>query len=133
MILPQPIAVYKRLRSLAFSLFEMLVAIAVIGIIASIAINFLSSPQRQAIIDTTHRQNAKNLVSVASCAQAAGATVIDPAGLEATVRNLRIGINPGKGALAHTRFVVTGISDEALPGVMSFLEIKNNQLVYKEH
>ena len=132
MISPQPIAVYKRLRSLAFSLFEMLVAIAVIGIIASIAINFLSSPQRQAIIDTTHRQNAKNIVSMASCAQAAGATVIDPAGLEATVRKLRIGINPRKGALASTRFVVTGISDEALPGVLRFLEIKNNQLVYKE-
>lgn len=132
MISPQPIAVYKRLRSLAFSLFEMLVAIAVIGIIASIAINFLSSPQRQAIIDTTHRQNAKNLVSVASCAQAAGATVIDPAGLEATVRKLRIGLSPGKGALANTRFVVTGISEESLPGVLSFLEIKNNQLVYKE-
>jgi type II secretory pathway pseudopilin PulG len=110
----------------------MLVAIAVIGIIASIAINFLSSPQRQAIIDTTHRQNAKNIVSMASCAQAAGATVIDPAGLEATVRKLRIGINPRKGALASTRFVVTGISDEALPGVLRFLEIKNNQLVYKE-
>jgi hypothetical protein len=111
----------------------MLVAIAVIGIIASIAINFLSSPQRQAIIDTTHRQNAKNLVSVASCAQAAGAAVIEPTGLEATVRKLRIGVSPGQGALANTRFVVTGISDEALPGVMSFLEIKNNQLLYKEH
>lgn len=110
----------------------MLVSIAVIGIIASIAINFLSSPQRKAIIETTHRQNAKNLVSMASCAQAAGATVIQPAGLEATVRKLREGVTPTRGSLAGTKFIVHGIPEEALSGVLNYLQITNNQLIFKE-
>jgi prepilin-type N-terminal cleavage/methylation domain-containing protein len=54
-----------------FSLIEMLVVIAVIGIIAAIAVPSVGRVN-DAAVDATARRNAQNLASVFSAAQAAG-------------------------------------------------------------
>jgi len=61
----------RNARSAGFSLVEMLVVIAVIGIIAAIAVPNIGRINDSAK-DATYRRNAQNLASVFATAQAAG-------------------------------------------------------------
>ena len=127
----KPLARFYRLRSAAFSLLEMLVAIAIIGIMSAITLVFISQPQRQSIMESVDRKNAEMVVSMATCASVAGANPVVNSDVEATVRKLMEGITPETGSLRGRRFVVSGITEENLPGVLDQLLIANNELALK--
>ena len=93
-----------------FSLVEMLVVIAVIGIIAAIAVPTIGSITAQANTNKAKR-NAQNLASVFSSAIAAGATITgtDAAGV---VGQLIAGVN-GADSFATTNFQVPNMSQGA--------------------
>ena len=55
-----------------FTYVEMLVVIAIIGILSGIALTVLSSPQREAMVATARQQNAAALSSMAVCLEVAG-------------------------------------------------------------
>ncbi len=109
----------------------MLVAIAIIGIMSAITLVFISQPQRQAIMESVDRKNAAMVVSMATCASVAGANPVVNSDVEATVRKLMEGITPETGSLRGRRFVVSGITEENLPGVLDQLLIANNELALK--
>lgn len=70
----------------AFSLVEMLVVIAVIGIIAAIAVPNIGRIN-DAAKDSTYRRNAQNLASTFASAQAAGYDFSKTGGTGATLAN----------------------------------------------
>lgn len=109
----------------------MLMAIAIIGIMASITLVFISQPQRQAIMESVDRKNAAMVVSVATCASGAGANPVVNADVEASVRKLMIGVTPETGTFRGRRFIVSGITEENLPGVVDQLQINGNELALK--
>ena len=126
-----PLAARQRFRSNAFSLLELLMAIMIMGIMSSIAIAVFSQPHRKAIIESTDRHNAALLVTMANCAEVAGVTPVVPGNLEATVRRLMGGVTPTNGILRGRRFVVSGIPEDRVSGVLAMLELRNDQLVIK--
>lgn len=127
----EPLAGLSRLRSAAFSLLEMLVVIAIIGITSAITLVFLNQPQRQAIMESVNRKNASMVVSMSTCASAAGANPVVASDLEATVRKLMSGVTPETGTLRGRKFVVSGITEDNLPGVLDQLLIVNHELTLK--
>ncbi|MEM0897542.1 MAG: prepilin-type N-terminal cleavage/methylation domain-containing protein [Verrucomicrobiota bacterium] len=90
-----------------FSLVEMLVVIAVIGIIAAIAVPMIGNVTAQAANNAVSR-NAQNIASVYSAALAAGyagTTTVDLA-----YAAMRTGVT-GTGEFASTRFQVPNLPD----------------------
>lgn len=109
----------------------MLTAIAIIGIMTAISISFLSQPQREAIMESVDRKNAAMIVSMSTCVMAAGVNPVVNADVEATVRKLMTGVTPETGAFRGRKFVVSGITEDNLPGVLDQLLIANNELALK--
>ena len=76
----------NRKAKAGFSLVEMLVVIAVIGIIAAIAVPNIGRINDSAK-DATYRRNAQNLASVFASAQAAGVNFASASTVEADIIN----------------------------------------------
>lgn len=114
----------------AFSYVEMLVSVAVIGILCGIAVTALSHPQRQAMVEATRQQNAASIASMSVCLEVAGCSAVLPDNVEGTIRQLIKGITPSDGPLKGRRFVVSGVADEDVPAIARYLSIDGGELVY---
>lgn len=127
-------------RKAGFSLVEMLVVIAIIGIIAAIAIPNIGSINKSARIATAQR-NAQSVASVMNAAIAAGASlgfaadalgaaVIDKA--EGAAESGGTNIAPTDGAFKDKVFTVGDIDtqEEPIAAVYLSYDIDNNQVVY---
>jgi prepilin-type N-terminal cleavage/methylation domain-containing protein len=120
-----------------FSLVEMLVVIAVIGIIAAIAIPNIGSINDSARKASAQR-NAQSIASVLNAAIAAGAstgwTAAIAAGATATaiVDKAEAGISPTDGAFVGKTFTTGEIDNDEERGAASFLsyDATNNQVIY---
>jgi prepilin-type N-terminal cleavage/methylation domain-containing protein len=102
----------KKVKAAGFSLVELLVVIAVIGIMAAIAIPMISNINENATI-AKDKRNAQNIASVFGAARAAGAAV-DTADVTAAVGDLKTGV-PGTGTFLNTTFKVNIGTDEQGP------------------
>jgi len=114
-----------------FSLVEMLVVIAVIGIIAAIAVPTIGSITAQANKNKAKR-NAQNLASVYSAALAAGATI--SGATDTAICDLLIVGVTGADAFAGTYFQVPNMSDTERDAAVVYLDIDGitGQLVYTQ-
>ena len=114
-----------------FSLVEMLVVIAVIGIIAAIAVPTIGSITAQANKNKAKR-NAQNLASVYSSALAAGATVTGATDT-AICDKLIAGVK-GADAFDNTWFQVPNMSNDERDNAVKYLKTDavTGQLVYTQ-
>ena len=98
-----------------FSLVEMLVVIAVIGIIAAIAIPNIGSVNNSARVAAAQR-NAQSIASVLNAAIAAGASTTG--WTDATLITLaETGVSPTDGAFSGKIFSTGNIDDSEQPGI----------------
>lgn len=117
-----------------FSLVEMLVVIAVIGIIAAIAVPNIGRINDSAK-EATARRNAQNVASVFASAQAAGlnfaASSTTPADIvQAVVTGAKV---TEKGPFENTWFGVPGLTSADQTAALTYLTYDTNsaQLLYK--
>ncbi|NLT70652.1 MAG: prepilin-type N-terminal cleavage/methylation domain-containing protein [Verrucomicrobiaceae bacterium] len=117
-----------------FSLVEMLVVIAVIGIIAAIAVPNIGRINESAK-EATARRNAQNIASVFASAQAAGlrfgGTSTSAADItEAIVTGAKV---TEKGPFEDTWFGVPGLTDDDQTAALTYLayDANSDQLLYR--
>jgi type IV pilus assembly protein PilA len=117
-----------------FSLVEMLVVIAVIGIIAAIAVPNIGRINDSAK-EATARRNAQNVASVFASAQAAG---LNFAGTSTDTKEIAQAVVTGdkvteKGPFENTWFGVPGLTGEDLDKAIVYLEwdTDSSQLLYR--
>ena len=113
-----------------FSLFEMLMTIAILGIMGSLAVNAFGG-QKEAFESARDRRNAQEIAQVCSTARAAGLEFLVPGQLEDTIRNTITGGAPTKGSFKGKTFKVGSLSDADITGAARFLKVENNELIYK--
>lgn len=115
-------------RCSAFSLFEVLMCVAVIGIMAGIAVPMLN--QNASVYAARDRRNAQELCSTCMMAQAAQLDFVQEGSVLDTVRAIVRGGMSEHGTMRGRIFVVPGLSEEDMQGAAKFLQVKNGQLWY---
>jgi prepilin-type N-terminal cleavage/methylation domain-containing protein len=119
-----------RRRYRGFSLVELLIVIAVVGIMAAIVMPHVGNSTRMAIIQRD-RNNAQRICSMASGASAAGADFMVPGDKEASIRKLMQGVNGGDSAMRNVRFTLSMLKPEEITSAAALIEIRDNTLGYK--
>lgn len=113
-----------------FSLMELMIAVSIMGILASIGV-LAYGGARQAADDQKDKRNAQEIASVAAMASAAGASFVVSGDEQATISNLRGGVAPSRGAFRGRTFQLGSMADSDITGAMRFLVMVNDELQYK--
>ena len=116
-------------RAHAFSLSEMLVVIAIVGVITALAVPILSGAGRAD--NSKDRRNAQNLAEVANLAIAGGDTTIPTAGDAAAVVDLLVAGIDGSGAFEGTRFQIPDLDEDDKAGALAYLSFERGTLIYR--
>lgn len=111
-----------------FSLFEMLMAISLLGVLVAITVPSLF--QTDSVYGVRNRRNAQELAGVCNSANAAGLNFVQNENVMETIRGLTRGGMPSRGAMKGRLFVVPGLSEEDLQGATKYLSIQDGQLRY---
>lgn len=117
-------------RRAGFSLTEMLVVVAVLGIIAAIGIQAIGGLADTAN-ETAARRNAQNLASLSAGLSNLGVAHVIPeslGGIEATCRLLKLGIVVPDGPMKGSYYGVPGLPEERIPAASVYLEISYRNL-----
>jgi prepilin-type N-terminal cleavage/methylation domain-containing protein len=123
----------KTPRSKAFSLVEMLVVVAVIGIISAISISQIGRLNDSAK-DAQYRRNAQAIASVFSAAQAAGLDFYVPGDKNSTVTAVVAGGTvTAEGPFKNAFFGVPGLNvvDQASASVFLEMDDATSTIFYK--
>ncbi len=114
----------------AFSLVEMLVVIAIIGILASLAVNYLSAVNRETMTRVRDQRNAQEVASLTIGAEAVGAPVVEPGDMRGTIDNLMEGREATSGSFAGRKFRLGRLNEEEITGAMKYLDWQGNLPAY---
>lgn len=124
--------------SRAMSLTELLIVVAVIGVIAAIAIPTTAN-LRESAKAAAATQNAKNIAQMSEALAALGVAHVIPdsmGGAEATARLLREGVIVPEGPMAGERFILAGMRESEIEETATYLRIEydksNLRLVFTQ-
>lgn len=113
-----------------FSLFEMLVVIAVVGILCGVALNWYGGNLRAGVERVGHQRNAQEIVSMGVCATMSGADFVVKGDKLATSLNLIVGVTGRQGTWKGQIFRLGGLKPADLPGAMPFVKFESGLLLY---
>lgn len=114
----------------AFSLAEMLIVIAIIGILAAVAIAYIGGNQRETMEAVRNQRNAQEIASLTISAEASGADVAVPGNTKATIKNLMEGRKATSGVLKGRLFQLSTLNEEEIDGAAKYLQWHGDQPVY---
>ncbi len=112
-------------RPVAFSLIELLIVVAIIGILTAVSAPLISGLHESAN-DSRDRSNAQNIATVSAAVAALGVIHVFPeslGGKEASVRLLREGVTVTSGPFAGQRFMIKALTDEEIRQAVQYLEV----------
>ena len=112
-----------------FSLMELLLVVAIIGIISSVVVMMMG---RRHYIDSREavaRKNAQQFVSLSMMAQAAGSDPVR-ADVMTTLQQLKAGVTASDGAFAGQTFRLSGVAEPDMQRASYYLELKDGELQY---
>lgn len=116
--------------SAGFSILEVLVVIAVIGIMASLAIVFMDSYHRDVLLEVRNQRNAQEITALAMGATAVGADVVVANDYETTIVNLIEGREAKKGPFAGKTFRLSYLSPEEIQAASKYLSWQDGMITY---
>ena len=134
------VRVTKNHRSpkIAMSVVELLIVVAVIGIVAAIGIPTISTI-RESAQKAAAMQNAKNIQQMSAALDALGVAHVIPdsmGGVAATAPLLREGVIVPEGPMAGEKFILSGMPDAEIDLVSEYLYVqygrKELMLVYRD-
>lgn len=128
----QPLPSPNAMRPHGFSLLEMLVSVALIGIIAALALSILPNINLQST-QTRDRRNAQELAAICATAQAAGVDFVATGDLEQTVKNIVSGGKPADGAFAGNYFGLPGLAPVDQTTAMTYLQLVDGSLEFRPY
>ena len=111
----------SRVRLHAFSIVEVLVVIAILGILSAISIAYLGGYHRDVMLKVRDRRNAQEITALAMGATAAGAHVVAVGDLQGTIQNLVEGREGTAGTFKGSMFRITMLSEEEIAGAIKHL------------
>jgi len=112
-------------------LVEVLVVIALLGVLSGVLIGWYASYHRDVIEKVTRQRNAQEIVSIGVCATMGGADFIVPGDKRATVQNLVSGTVGQTGLWKGKTFRLTSLNPEALPGALDYVKFDAGLLLYE--
>jgi type II secretory pathway pseudopilin PulG len=122
-----PAAVSPVRRQQGISLFEMLMSVAIIGVMCSLALPLFGAPQ-EAFSSVKAKRNAQELVTECTVARAAGVDFVVASDLKATLAAVNLGARAESGVFAGREFGLKGMSPEELAASQAYLKIQNGEL-----
>jgi prepilin-type N-terminal cleavage/methylation domain-containing protein len=116
------------LRREGFSFFEMMITVAIIGIIIAMVVPMWGN--NDAFYAARDRRNAQELVSVSMMASAAGLNFVQGSEMIEILRGISRGAVVPRGALQGRSFSVPGLSEEDIKGAAKYVTLKDGALQY---
>ena len=118
-----------RLRSSGVSFCEMIVCVAIIGIVATMAVPLFGNTK--SIQQATNQRNAQTLCMLYSAADAAGVKIVQQGFTKFDViRALKNGVMVESGAFKGRMFALPNLGEDELNLAAQYLELRDGQLCY---
>lgn len=116
--------------ALGLTLIELLVTIAIIGILVNLSMMFFGGSSNQVAVEQKDKRNAQEIANIAAMASAAGAHYLEPGDEAATIANLRVGCTPTTGAFRGRLFKISALGEKEIQGAMRYLALNDTDLMY---
>lgn len=118
-------------RRHAFTLVEVLIVLALLGVISGSVVGWYAGNHRELIEKLTNQRNAQEIVSIGVCATMGGAEFVVLDDKAATVRELVAGTVGRTGIWKGKIFRLASLDPEALSGALEFVKFDGEVLLYE--
>ena len=113
-----------------FSLVELVIVVAIIGIVTSLSVMTMDVNYYQAVNSSHDQTTAQELVEICTSAQAAGLNFVVEGDLNTTVSNIVTGGTPSDGAFVGQTFSLPNLSQQDVAGAEHYLTLNGTALFY---